>query len=383
MSIIELTEEQRMIRNVAREFAEKEIKPVASRLDIDGKFPTELVQKLGELGFMGIFVPEKYGGSGMDTLSYVLALEEICKACASTGVIMSVNNSLVCDPILSFGTEEQKRRYLVPLAKGEKIGCFSLSEPAAGSDAGSIRTTATRDGNYYIINGTKNWVTNGPEADVIILFASADLSKRHHGITAFIVDKGTQGIIVGKVEHKLGIRASSTSQLIFEDCRVPAQNRLGEEGEGFRIAMQTLDGGRIGIGAQAVGIAQAAFEEAVKYSKQREAFGQSISNFQGIQFMLADMATRIEASRLLVWQAACMKDKKMRVTKQAAMAKLFASEAAMWVTTKAIQIHGGYGYTMEYPVERYFRDAKITEIYEGTSEIQRIVIANQILKEFS
>ncbi|KRT65396.1 MAG: butyryl-CoA dehydrogenase, partial [Candidatus Dadabacteria bacterium CSP1-2] len=383
MSIIELTDEQQMIRDVARDFAENEIKPLASELDREGRFPAELVKKMAELGFMGIFIPEEYGGGGMDTLSYVLALEEICKACASTGVVMSVNNSLVADPIYRFGTEEQKKKYLLPLAKGEKLGCFSLSEPAAGSDAGSIITTAVKNGEYYIVNGTKNWVTNGPEADVIILFASTDLSKRHQAVTAFIVDKETPGIIVGKVEHKLGIRASSTSQLIFDGCRVPIENRLGEEGLGFKIAMQTLDGGRIGIGSQAVGIAQAALDEAVSYSKEREAFSQPIYSFQGIQFMLADMATRIEASRLLVWQAARMKDRKMKFTKQAAMAKLFASETAMWVTTKAIQIHGGYGYTTDYPAERHFRDAKITEIYEGTSEIQRIVIANQVLKEYS
>ncbi|MBI2485789.1 MAG: acyl-CoA dehydrogenase [Deltaproteobacteria bacterium] len=383
MSIIELTEEQRMIRDVARDFAENEIKPVAAELDRQGKFPTELVKKMAELGFMGIFVPEDYGGSGMDTFSYVLALEEICKACASTGVIMSVNNSLVCEPILRFGTEEQKREYLTPLARGEKLGCFSLSEPAAGSDAGSIRTTAIRKGDYYVVNGTKNWVTNGPEADIIVLFTSVDLSKKHHGITAFIVEKETPGVIVGKKEDKLGIKASGTSQLIFEGCRVPVQNRLGEEGEGFKIAMHTLDAGRIGIGAQAVGIAQAAFEEAVRYSKERESFGMQISKFQAIQFMLADMATQIEAARLLVWQAVIMQDRKMKFSKQAAMAKVFASETAMWVTTKAIQIHGGYGYTTEYPVERHFRDAKITEIYEGTSEIQRIVIANEVLKEFS
>ncbi|GBD39298.1 Acyl-CoA dehydrogenase [bacterium HR37] len=382
MSIIELTEEQRMVRDTAREFAESEIKPVAARLDKEGRFPSEIVKKLAELGFMGIFIPEHYGGSGMDTLTYVLALEEISKACASTGTIMSVNNSLVCDPIYTFGTEEQKNKYLIPLARGELLGCFSLSEPAAGSDAGSIRTTAVRDGNYYIINGTKNWVTNGPEADIIILFASTDLSKKHRGISAFIVEKETPGVIVGKVEDKLGIRASSTSQIIFEDCRVPVDNRLGEEGQGFKIAMQTLDGGRIGIGAQAVGIAQAAFEDSIRYSKQRESFGQPISEFQAIQFMLADMATRIEASRLLVWQAAVMKDKKLNLTKYSSMAKLYASETAMWVTTKAIQIHGGYGYTTDYPVERYFRDAKITEIYEGTSEIQRLVIARRVLNEY-
>jgi len=383
MSIIELIDEQQMIRDVARDFAQNEIKPIAGELDREGRFPTDLVKKLGELGFMGIFVPQNYGGSGMDTFSCVLALEEICKACASTGVIMSVNNSLVCEPILRFGTEEQKKKYLSPLAKGEKLGCFSLSEPAAGSDAGSIRTTAIRKGDYYIINGTKNWVTNGPEADIIVLFTSVDLSKKHRGITAFIVEKETPGIIVGKKEDKLGIKASGTSQLIFEGCRVPAQNRLGEEGEGFKIAMQTLDGGRIGIATQAVGIAQAAFEEAVRYSRERESFGKQISKFQAIQFMLADMATRIEAARLLVWQAARMKDRKMKFTKQSAMAKVFAAETAMWVTTKAIQIHGGYGYTTDYPVERHFRDAKITEIYEGTSEIQRIVIANEVLKEFS
>lgn len=383
MSIIELTDEQKMIQDVARDFAENEIKPIAAELDREGRFPAGLVKKMAELGFMGIFVPEQHGGSGMDTLTYVLALEEICRACASTGVVMSVNNSLVCDPILKFGDEEQKKEYLYPLAKGEKLGCFSLSEPAAGSDAGGLRTTAVKNGQYYAINGTKNWVTNGPEADVIIVFASTDLSKKHHGVTAFIVDKETPGIIVGKIEHKLGIRASSTSQIIFEDCRVPIENRLGQEGDGFKIAMQTLDGGRIGIGAQAVGIAQAAFEEAVRYSKEREAFNQPVSNFQGIQFMIADMAMQIEAARLLVWQAARTKDKKAKFTKQAAMAKLFASETAMWVTTKAIQIHGGYGYTTDYPAERHFRDAKITEIYEGTSEIQRIVIANNVLKEIS
>jgi len=383
MSIIELTDEQQMIRQVAREFAQNEIKPFASQFDREGTFPAETVKGLGDLGFMGIFVPEEYGGSGLDTFSYVLALEEISKACASTGAIMSVNNSLVCYPILSFGTAEQKGRYLPLLARGEKIGCFALSEPSAGSDAGSITATAVRDGDHYVISGTKNWITNGPEADVIVLFASTDPSKRHKGITAFIVEKQTPGVVVGRKEQKLGIRASGTSQIIFEGCRVPACNRLGEEGEGFKIAMDTLDGGRIGIGAQAVGIAQAAFEEAVLYSKEREAFGQAICRFQGIQFMLADMATRIEASRLLVWQAALMKDRGSRVTKQAAMAKLFSSETAMWVTTKAIQIHGGYGYTIEYPVERYFRDAKITEIYEGTSEIQRIVIANRVLEEFS
>lgn len=382
MSIVELTEEHRMIQSVAKEFAETEIKPVAARLDRRSEFPAELIQSMAELGFMGIYIPEEYGGSAMDVFSYTLALEEICKACASTGTIMSVNNSLVCDPILEFGTLAQKEEYLTPLARGESLGCFALSEPAAGSDAGSIRTTVRRDGDSYVLSGTKNWITNGPEADVIITFATHDPSKKHKGITAFIVDKETPRLNVGKIEQKLGIKASSTCQLMFDDCYVPVRNRLGEEGEGFKIAMNTLNGGRIGIGAQAVGIAQAAFEESVSYAKQREAFDKPISNLQAIQFMLSDMATKIEASRLLVWQAARMKDQKMNYTKQSAMAKLFASEAAMWVTTKAIQVHGGYGYTTDYPVERHFRDAKITEIYEGTSEIQRLIIANQLLNEY-
>ncbi len=380
MSLIEFTEEQRMIREVAREFAEKEIKPIAGELDREKRFPKEIVKKLGTLGFMGIFIPEEYGGSSMDTLSYVLALEEISKACASTGVIMSVNNSLVCDPIYGFGTEEQKRKYLLPLASGEKLGCYALSEPVSGSDAGGIKTVAIKNSGHYVLKGTKNWITNGREADVILAFAYTDSSKRYHGISAFIVDKATPGVIVGKVENKLGIRASSTTQITFDECVVPQENRVGKEGDGFKIAMSTLDGGRIGIAAQAVGIAQAALEESVKYAKQREAFGKTIADFQGIQFMLADMATQVEASRLLTWQAAIMKDKKVKFAKQSSMAKLFASEVAMWVTTKAIQIHGGYGYITEYPVERFFRDAKITEIYEGTSEIQRVVIANQVLK---
>jgi len=382
MSIVELTEEHRMIQSVAKEFAETEIKPVAARLDRRSEFPAELIQSMAELGFMGIYIPEEYGGSAMDVFSYTLALEEICKACASTGTIMSVNNSLVCDPILEFGTLAQKEEYLTPLARGESLGCFALSEPAAGSDAGSIRTTVRRDGDSYVLSGTKNWITNGPEADVIITFATHDPSKKHKAITAFIVDKETPRLNVGKIEQKLGIKASSTCQLMFDDCYVPVRNRLGEEGEGFKIAMNTLNGGRIGIGAQAVGIAQAAFEESVSYAKQREAFDKPISNLQAIQFMLSDMATKIEASRLLVWQAAKMKDQKMNYVKQSAMAKLFASEAAMWVTTKAIQVHGGYGYTTDYPVERHFRDAKITEIYEGTSEIQRLIIANQLLNEY-
>lgn len=381
MGIIELSEEQLMISTVARDFAESEIAPIAAQLDRREEFPAEVLQSMAELGFMGIYMPEEYGGSGMDVLSYVLALEEICRACASTGTIMSVNNSLVCDPIMTFGTPEQKEEYLVPLAKGESLGCFALSEPGAGSDVAGIRTTAKRDGDRYIITGTKNWVTNGPEADTIVLFTRVAASKGHEGITAFIVDKETPGLSIGKVEHKLGIRASSTSQLIFDECHVPMENRLGDEGDGFTVAMKTLDGGRIGIAAQAVGIAQAAFEASVSYSKQREAFEQPISKLQAIQFMLADMGVKIETSRLLVHQAAVMKDRKVSYAKQSAMAKLHAAEAAMWVTTKAIQVHGGYGYTTEFPVERHFRDAKITEIYEGTSEIQRVVIARHILND--
>ena len=381
MPIINLSEEQKMVRNTSREFTENEIKPVAAINDREHKFPKEIIDKLGELGFMGMNVPEQYGGSGLDYLSYILALEEICKGCASTGAIMSVNNSLVSAPLKTFGNENQKSSFLKDLASGNKLGCFMLSEPEAGSDAASMKTTATLDGDNYILNGTKSWITNGAEADLAIVFASTDRSLKHKGVSAFIVDMKTTGVNIGKLEDKLGIRATSTAQVFFEDCKVPAQNLLGSEGEGFKIALYTLDGGRIGIAAQAVGIAQAALEESVRYAKERRAFGKTISDFQGLQFMIADMATRVEASRLLVWQAAVMKDRDERYSKQSAMAKLFAAETAMWVTTKAIQIHGGYGYTTDYPVERYFRDAKITEIYEGTSEIQRIVIARETLKE--
>ena len=381
MSIIKLTEEQELIRKTARDFSVNEIKPVAAMYDREGRFPKEIIEKLGALGFMGIMVPEEYGGSGFDCLTYVIALEEIAVSCASTAIIMSVNNSLVCDPILAFGSEKQKGLYLPDLSAGRKLGCFALSEPEAGSDPASMRTSAARRGKSYIINGTKSWITNGAEADVMILIAATDPSKKHHGISAFIIDMDTPGVKIGKLEHKLGIKASSTAQIFFEDCKVPDTALLGEEGDGFKIAMATLDGGRIGVAAQAVGIARAALEEAARYSKERKAFGKPISNFQGLQFMIADMATRIEASRLLTWQSAVMKDRKENYVKKSAMAKLFSSETAMWVTTKAIQIHGGYGYTVDYPVERFFRDAKITEIYEGTSEIQRNVIARETLKE--
>ena len=381
MSIISLSEVQEMVQNTAREFTNNEIKPVASINDKEHRFPEDIIRKLGELGFMGIAVPEQYGGSGLDYLSYMLALEEICRGCASTGAIMSVNNSLVCAPINTFGTEVQKKSFLTELASGKKLGCFMLSEPEAGSDAASMKTTAVLNGDHYLLNGTKSWITNGAEADIGIVFASTDKDLKHKGVSAFIVDMKTPGVNVGKLEDKLGIRATSTAQIFFEDCKIPRDNLIGSEGDGFKIALHTLDGGRIGIAAQAVGIAQAALEESVKYAKERKAFGKAISDFQGLQFMIADMATKTEASRLLVWQAAVMKDNNMKYGKQSAMAKLFAAETAMWVTTKAIQIHGGYGYTTDYPVERYFRDAKITEIYEGTSEIQRIVIARETLKE--
>jgi butyryl-CoA dehydrogenase len=381
MSIVKLTEEQELIQKTAKDFSVNKIKPVAAKLDREGRFPKEIIEKLGELGFMGIMVPDEYGGSGFDCFTYVIALEEIAVSCASSAIIMSVNNSLVCDPIIAFGTEKQKRSYLPDLSCGRKLGCFALSEPEAGSDPASMRTSAVRRGKSYVINGTKSWITNGAEADTAILFATTDHSKKHHGISAFIIDMDNPGVKIGKLEHKLGIKASSTAQLFFENCQVPDTALLGEEGDGFKIAMSTLDGGRIGVAAQAVGIARAALEESVRYAKERKAFGKPISNFQGLQFMIADMATKIEASRLLTWQSAIMKDRKMNYSKKSAMAKLFSSETAMWVATKAIQVHGGYGYTIDYPVERFFRDAKITEIYEGTSEIQRNIIARETIKE--
>ena len=381
MSIITLTEEQDLIKMTAKDFAAREVRPKAAENDREGKFPKRLVDKMGELGFMGMMVPEEYGGSGLDCVSYVIALEELCAACASTGIIMSVNNSLVCAPILAFSSEKQKQEYLPDLASGKKLGCFSLSEPDAGSDPASMRTIALRKSDSYVINGAKAWVTNGAEADVMVLIAATDPSKGHHGISAFIIDMDNPGVKIAKLEHKLGIKATSTAQVYFEDCKVPKSAMIGQEGDGFKVAMTTLDGGRIGVATQAVGIGRAAFEEAVRYSKERQAFGRTISSFQGLQFMMADMATRLEASRLLTLQAAVMKDKHMNYSKESAMAKLYAAETAMWVTTKAIQIHGGYGYTVDYPVERHFRDAKITEIYEGTSEIQRVVIAREILRE--
>lgn len=378
-----LTDEHKMILNAARDFAQKEIAPIAAQFDESGEFPYQTVKKMGAMGFMGIEMPETYGGAGMDTLSYALALEEICKVDASHGVVMSVNNSLYCHGILQFGTEEQKKKFITPIASGEAIGAYSLTEPMSGSDAGNMRSRAVRDGDFYVLNGRKSWVTSGPVADYAVIFMMTDPSKKQKGISAFLVDAKTPGFIRGKKEPKLGIRASATSELIFEDCRVPVENRLGQEGEGFKIAMTVLDVGRIGIGAQALGIAEAAYEAARTYATEREAFGQKIGEFQGTGFKIADMKTRIEAARLLVYNAALAKERSKttgeRFSLQASMAKLFASETAMYCAHAAVQIHGGMGYSKELPVERYFRDAKITEIYEGTSEIQRLVISRSEL----
>lgn len=376
----ELTDNQKMIRDMVREFAERKIAPVAADLDKNEEYPMEILKKMAQLGLLGIVVPQQYGGAGADTISYALAIEEISKKCASTGVITSVHNSLVCWPIMKFGTEEQKKKYLPILAKGEKIGAFAGTEPNAGSDLGAMQTTAKLKGDKYIINGSKTFITSGSKAGIIIVFAVTDKSAGSRGISAFIVENDIKGFKVGDVFEKMGINANLVAELIFEDMEVPKENLLGKEGEGFKIALIALDGGRIGIGAQAVGIAQAALDESIEYSKQREQFGRPISKFQAIQWMIVDMATRIEASRLLVHNAAYAKDQGGRFSKEAAMAKLFASETAMDAAIKAVQIHGGYGYTKEYLVERLFRDAKITEIYEGTSEIQRLVIANSLLK---
>jgi butyryl-CoA dehydrogenase len=371
----ESDESKKMLIDSIREFTRKEILPKASYHDRTGEFPAQQIKMLSEMGMMGMNVPEAWGGSGLDYVSYAMAIEEISSACASTGVIMSVNNSLVCWPIQEFGTDEQKEKFLKPLAKGEKLGCFALSEPGHGSDPAGLKCLATKVEGGYKIRGTKNWITNGKEADICILFATTNPSLGHKGIACFIVDTKSQGFCVSKLEDKLGITASSTAQLFFDDVFVPDNQLLGKEGQGFKIAMTTLDGGRIGIAAQALGIARSALEASKKFAKEREQFGAPIAKLQAIQWFIADMATRLQSARLLTWHAAHLKDKGEPYTKEAAMAKLAASEAAMWITTKAIQVHGGYGYTKEYVVERNFRDAKITEIYEGTSEIQRIVIA--------
>jgi butyryl-CoA dehydrogenase len=380
---LQLNEEQEMIRKMARDFAQNELAPVAAELDEKGEPPLANLKKMADLGFMGLAIPEEYGGIDADSISYVIAIEEISKVCASTGVILAVHNSLGSHGLVAFGTEEQKRKFLPPLAS-EWISTYALTEPETGSDAASIKTGAVRDSDEYVINGTKQFITSAPFAHLFVVFAVTDPDKKHRGLSAFVVEKGTPGFSLGREENKMGIRAASTCGLVFEDCRVPVANRLGGEGEGFKVAMASLDAGRVGIAAQALGIAQGAYEAALAYAKERHQFGQPIAEFQGIQWMLADMATRIEAARLLTYQAALAKDRTkktgQRYSKEAAMAKLFASETAVWVTQKAVQIHGGYGYIKEYAVERYYRDAKITEIYEGTSEIQRIVIANQILR---
>jgi butyryl-CoA dehydrogenase len=378
---IELNEEQRMLRDSVRRFAQEVVAPKAKEIDQSGEFPVDFVKQAAELGLTGVAVPEEWGGAGMDAVAYCLVIEEISRACATSGVILSVNNSLVCDPILEFGSEEQKRDTLTPLASGEKLGCFALTEPDAGSDAASLRTTALRRDDAYVLNGTKVFITNGTNADVALVFATVDRELKHRGITAFLVPLETPGVERGGHEYKLGVNASGTTELVFKDVEVPVSARLGAEGKGFKIAMHTLDGGRIGIAAQAVGIAQAAFEEALAYAREREQFGKPIAAFQAIQFYLADMSTELDAGRLLTWKAAWLKDQKKAFTLEAAQAKLFTAEMAQRVTTKALQIYGGYGYTKDYNVERYFRDARITEIYEGTSEIQKLVIAAKVLRE--
>jgi len=376
----QLTEQQRMIRDVARDFALKELAPHAAQWDRNETFPAEAVKKLGELGFMGMNVPEQYGGAGLDMVCYVLAMEEISAACASTGVVMSVNNSLVCWPLETYGTEEQKQKFLAPLARGEKLGAYCLSEPDAGTDAANQQTRAKRDGDHWVLNGMKNFITNGANADTLIVFAQTDPELKHKGILAFIVETDREGFAVISKEKKLGIRASDTAQLALDNVRIPADQQLGPDGAGFKVAMSTLDGGRIGIASQALGIAKAALEASIEYAKQREQFGRPIAKFQAIQWKIADMATRYEAARLLTLRAANLKDQGVRYSEESAMAKLFASEAANWIANEAVQVFGGNGYSKEFPVERNFRDARITSIYEGTSEAQRMVISGHRLR---
>lgn len=379
--LYKLTNEQLMIQSMVREFSRKAVAATAAERDRTKEFPADNLKKMGELGLMGMMVPPEYYGQGADTISYVLALSEIAYSCASTAVVMSVQNSIVCESINKFGTDEQKDKFLKPLAAGDVIGAFALTEPEAGSDPVRQAATAVKKGDYYILNGDKRFITSGKNAKTVIVTAKTDESQQHKGISAFIVEKGTPGIIVGNVEDKMGLRASDTTDLIFENCKVPAGNLLGNEGDGFKIAMTGLDGGRIGIAAQSVGLAQAAFDEAVKYVKKRKQFGQSISKFQGLRWKIADMATEIEAARQLMFLAASMKDRGEKFTTQASMAKLFASEMVNRITATALQMHGGYGFTKDYPIERLYRDARVFTIYEGTSEIQRIVISNNILKD--
>ena len=378
---IELTEEQRMLQQTCKDFADNELKPHAAKWDEEKRFPSEAVAQLRDLGLMGVAVPEKWGGPEMDNVSYVVAMEEISRGCASTGVIMSVNNSLYCDPVLRYGNDEQKERWLSPFASGQKLGCFGLTEPQAGSDAAAQKTTAVPDGDGWVLNGTKSWITNAPNADTALIFAMTEPDKGVKGISAFLVDRDNPGYETSAPEQKMGIRAALSSEIVMEDCRLGPEALLGKPGDGFKVAMSTLDGGRIGIAAQALGIARAALEAAREYAVERVAFGKPIADFQAIQFMVSDMATRLEASRLLTYKAAWMKDQKARHSKESAMAKVFASEAATFVAHRAQQIFGGNGYSVEYPVERHYRDARITEIYEGTSEIQRLVIATSLLRD--
>jgi butyryl-CoA dehydrogenase len=379
---LDLNEEQILLQRTVRDFAEAEVKPHARELDETGHFPHETFRKAAELGLTGVAIPESEGGAGMDYICYGIMIEEIARVCASTSVVLSVQNSLYCDPIHRFGTDAQKEKFLVPFARGEKIGCYALTEPQAGSNAAALTTKAVLEGDRYIVNGTKAWITNGGVADAALVYVNTNPEKGEKGITALVIEKETRGFKVGKEEKKLGIHATACTELSFTDCEVPVANRIGKEGEGYRVALSTLDGGRIGIGAQATGIAQGAFEAALAYSKERQAFGHPISDFQAIRFMLADMSTEIDAARLLVRKAAWKHDSGERFSMEASIAKLFASEMATRVTHKAIQIHGGNGYSSEYPVERAYRDARITEIYEGTSEIQRLVIAAWVLKSY-
>lgn len=369
-----------MIRAMVSEFAEKEIKPLAAEIDETGEFPWQTINKMAKLNLMGLPIPKELGGAGVDTISYAMAVEEIAKRCASTAVIMSVHTSVGTYPIYLFGTEEQKEKFVPPLARGERIGAFALTEPGAGSDVASIQTTAVLKGEHYVLDGSKIFITNGGVAGSVVVLAMTDKSKRHRGISAFIVEKDTEGFTIGSKEKTMGMIGSDTSELVFENCKVPKENLLGKEGMGFKIGMKALDGGRIGIAAQALGIAEAALSEGIKYAKEREQFGRPIAKFQAVQWMIADMACEIEAARMLVYHAAYMKDQGADYSKEAAMAKLYASEVAMRSAIKSLQIHGGYGYIKDYPVERFFRDAKVTEIYEGTSEIQRMVIAANLLR---
>lgn len=375
-----LTEEQKMLQQLVRKFASDKVRPLSQKIDTSGDVPPSLIEEMAGLGLMGITVPEEYGGGGMDTVCYVIAMEEIASACASTSTIVTVNNSLCCEPIFHYGTEEQKSRFLKPLARGEILGCFALTEAGAGSDVSAIKTSAVREGDGYIINGSKLFVSNGKRAKIAIVFAVTDAAKGHKGISAFIVEKGTAGFSIGRVEEKLGIKGSETVEFIFDRCFIPKENLLGQEGDGFKIAMNTLDVGRIGIAAQSVGIAQACLDAATQYSSERVQFGKPIAQLQAIQFMIADMAMEIESARLLTYRAAYMKDKGFEFIKEASMAKLYASEAANRCAYRALQIHGGYGYTKEFPVERYYRDARVTTIYEGTSEMQRLTIAKELLR---